>query len=92
MKTKLVKCPACKCAYYVEKVSKKKVICPYCESEVILIKAKKSENIEIKIVVPVYYAEMDNGRKIVDEDGIRDEFEIKLKEIIEAINYENKNI
>lgn len=43
MKTKsvkLVKCPECRNAWYVKKVSKGKIKCPYCEIYVVVIKAK----------------------------------------------------
>ena len=33
------------------------------------------------IIIPIYYAEID-GKKVVDEDSIREEFERKLKEVI----------
>ena len=42
---------------------------------------------EEKITIPIYYIE-ENGQKIIDEDSIREEFEAKLKEIIEEA--ENK--
>ena len=42
-----------------------------------------------KIIIPVYYAEID-GKKVVDEDSIREEFEAKSKEVIKAIDYEKK--
>lgn len=39
-----------------------------------------------KIVIPVYfcYRENNNKNKIIDEDSIREEFEAKLKKIIES--------
>lgn len=41
--------------------------------------------IKTKIVIPVYfcYRENNNKNKIIDEDSIREEFEAKLKKIIE---------
>lgn len=90
MKTKepkLVKCPKCKSAWYVEKESKKKIKltrCPYCNELVVLIKAEKSDEDYLKIIVPVYYAKMDNGKIIIDEDSIREEFEAKLKDIVKT--------
>jgi len=39
-----------------------------------------------EIVIPIYYVEEDNGKKIVDEDSVREEFEYKLEDAIKNIN------
>ena len=36
---------------------------------------------EKEIIVSVYYMEDDNGKKILDEDSIREEFETRLSEL-----------
>ena len=86
-KPKLVKCPKCKSAWYVKKESKKKIKltrCPYCDELVVLIKAKKSDEENLKIIVPVYFCYRENGKnKVIDEDSIKEEFEAKLGKIIE---------
>ncbi len=41
---------------------------------------------EKEIIIQVYYAEEDNGNKIVDEEYMREEFEYKLEEAIKNIN------
>lgn len=89
---KLVKCPKCKSAWYVKEESKKKIKltrCPYCDELVVLIKAKKSAKINIKIIIPLYYTENDDKTINIDEECMRDEFEAKLKSIIGAIDIAN---
>lgn len=39
----------------------------------------QKKEMERKIVVPVYYTELDNGETLIDEEGIREEFERQLK-------------
>ena len=59
-----------------------------------IIKNEKEldELLESKIVIPVYWNEagdpgtISEGRITIDEEGMRDEFEIKLKEIVEAVS------
>ena len=41
------------------------------------------------ITIPIYYGEdEETGKKIFDEDSIREEFEIKLKKAEEELNIE----
>ena len=42
-----------------------------------------------EIIIPVYYTENDDKTINIDEDSIREEFEAKLKEVMEL--YDNKN-
>lgn len=39
-----------------------------------------------KITIPIYYAEIE-GKKVIDEDSIREEFEEKLKRILGETEY-----
>ena len=45
-----------------------------------------NENIEVKI----YYSLDDNNNILIDEDSIREEFENKLKEILNEVEKSNK--
>jgi len=59
-----------------------------------IIKNEKEldELLESKITIPVYWNEtgdigtISEGRITIDEESMRDEFEIKLKEIVEAVS------
>ena len=59
-------------------------------------KSKQLEKIEKKIIIPVYYAEI-NKRIVIDEDSIKEEFEAKLKKIVEtktfkvSVNWDTDN-
>ena len=46
----------------------------------VLVKDAKIMNEEI--VVPIYFRRKDNGKIIIDEEGIRDEFDRKLNEVV----------
>ena len=37
-----------------------------------------------QIIVPIYYGYDENDLVLIDEDSMREEFEIKLKEILEG--------
>ena len=44
-----------------------------------------------EIIIPTYYSEEDDGTIQIDEDSMRDEFEGKLKNLIEEAEKHNKN-
>jgi len=44
-----------------------------------------------EITIPTYYSEEDDGTIRIDEDSMRDEFERKLKDLLEETEKHNKN-
>ena len=49
-------------------------LCPSCEIELY-----KNDD---KIIIPIYYYVDEMGKKVIDEDSIREEFENKLSEVL----------
>lgn len=44
------------------------------------------------IITPVYFLEKDNGKKVVDEDCMREEFEYKLEKAIKLVEEESVDV